>query len=530
MRHIFVSLLLSAFILTACTPGTVDETVTPAVYNPFVPLDGNSPGKPGTDSLGTPQSLSTPTEIPFIIPTAIPLEQLLPTPRPVDMPYYSPTPDIPRIMPTPRQDADQYIVQSGDTLGTIAETYGVGLESLMEANNLSDANVLEVGQTLLIPVPEPGAVGSDFKIIPDSELVYGPASAKFDVDAFLQEHGGFLAYYTQDVNGEILNAAQIITMVAQNYSVNPRLLIALIEHRSRWLNDPAPMQTDYALNIADPTRPGLYRQLTYAANELNRGYYDWRQNLLSTWVLADGSVIPIDGGINAGTAGVQNFFSRLDDRSTWDTDVSISGLHQTYFFLFGSPFDYAVDPVVPDWLHQPRFVLPFERGVSWVYTSAPHGAWEPGYAWAALDFAPVVDMQGCFETDTWVTAVTDGVIVRTGNGQVIQDIDGDGYEQTGWVILYMHVESRDRVEPGTRVEGGDRIGHPSCEGGASNATHLHIARKYNGEWVIADGSIPFVMDGWTPVSAGTEYDGYLLRGEIRLEALEGITEVNIIAR
>jgi murein DD-endopeptidase MepM/ murein hydrolase activator NlpD len=126
--------------------------------------------------------------------------------------------------------------------------------------------------------------------------------------------------------------------------------------------------------------------------------------------------------------------------------------------------------------------------------------------------------------------VTDGVIVRTGNGQVIQDIDGDGYEQTGWVILYMHVESRDRVEPGTRVEGGDRIGHPSCEGGASNATHLHIARKYNGEWVIADGSIPFVMDGWTPVSAGTEYDGYLLRGEIRLEALEGITEVNIIAR
>lgn len=523
-------LLLIAFLFTACAPGTDEATITPIAYNPFIPLDGNSAYQPGVDPNGTPYTVSTPTEMPFIVPTAIPLNQLLPTPRPADMPYYSPTPDTIRTLPTPRQDADEYIVQPGDTLGTIAEEYGVGLEALMEANSLTDANVLEVGQTLLIPVPEPGEIGSAFKIIPDSELVYGPASVLFDVEQFLQERGGYLASYSQDVNGEILTAAEIITMVAENYSVNPRLLIALIEHRSRWVNDPAPMQTDYALNIGDYTRPGLYRQLTYAANELNRGYYDWKVNLLSTWVLADGSVIPIDGGINAGTAGVQNFFTGLDDRSSWDTDVSISGLHQTYFFLFGNPFDFAVDPVVPDWLHQPRLALPFERGVPWVYTSAPHGAWEPGYAWAALDFAPVVDMQGCFKTDTWVTALTDGVITRSGYGQVIQDIDGDGNEQTGWVILYMHIESRDRIEPGTRVEAGDRLGHPSCEGGASNATHLHIARKYNGEWITADGSIPFVMDGWTPSSAGSEYDGYLTRGGIQLEALEGITEVNILQR
>jgi hypothetical protein len=114
---------------------------------------------------------------------------------------------------------------------------------------------------------------------------------------------------------------------------------------------------------------------------------------------------------------------------------------------------------------------------------------------------------------------------------VIQDLDGDGYEQTGWVILYMHIEARDRVEAGTRVTGSvSRIGHPSCEGGASNATHLHLARKYNGEWVAADGHIPFVLDGWTTTSAGIEYDGYLTRGDIQLEALEGITEVNTIMR
>jgi LasA protease len=249
-------------------------------------------------------------------------------------------------------------------------------------------------------------------------------------------------------------------------------------------------------------------------------------------VLADGSVVPIDEGINAGTAGVQNLFSKLDDRAAWQVDVGDAegSLFYSYFFLFGSPFDFAVDPVVPDWLHQPRLALPFQRGVTWVFTGGPHGAWADGSAWAALDFAPIGDVLGCFQSEDWVTALTDGLIIRTGDGQVIQDLDGDGNEQTGWVILYMHVETRDRLVPGAYVKGGEHIGHASCEGGQSNGTHIHIARKYNGEWIPAGGHIPFVMDGWTPSSTGVEYDGFLERSGVTLEALEGITEANMITR
>ena len=105
---------------------------------------------------------------------------------------------------------------------------------------------------------------------------------------------------------------------------------------------------------------------------------------------------------------------------------------------------------------------------------------------------------------------------------MIQDLDNDGYEQTGWDVLYMHIETRDRVQPGTYVYAGERIGHPSCEGGLSNATHVHLARKYNGEWIPADGSIPFNLDGWVSSGTGTEYDGYLTRGSTVLEAMEGV--------
>jgi hypothetical protein len=59
----------------------------------------------------------------------------------------------------------------------------------------------------------------------------------------------------------------------------------------------------------------------------------------------------------------------------------------------------------------------------------------------------------------------------------------------------------------------DRIGHASCEGGVSTGTHLHFTRKYNGEWVTADGPIPFIMDGWRVVAGEKAYEGKLVRGD-----------------
>jgi murein DD-endopeptidase MepM/ murein hydrolase activator NlpD len=166
--------------------------------------------------------------------------------------------------------------------------------------------------------------------------------------------------------------------------------------------------------------------------------------------------------------------------------------------------------------------LPFEPGQTWSFTGGPHGGWDSGSAWAAIDFAPPGEPAGCVTSDAWVVAIADGVIVRTGTGEVIQDLDNDGYEQTGWDVLYMHIETRDRVLPGAYVYAGERIGHPSCEGGISNGTHVHLARKYNGEWIPADGSLPFNLEGWISSGDGIEYDGFLTRGAAHLEAMEGV--------
>ena len=348
--------------------------------------------------------------------------------------------------------------------------------------------------------------------------------------AAIQGKGGYLATYTEDVKGEEMTGAEVIQRVAENYSVNPRLLLALIEHQSGWLTQPEPLETTYPMGLIDTWHEGLYLQLTWTADTLNRGFYLWRVNALSTWVLADGNVVPIDPTINAGTAGIQHFFSKVDDLFNWQGDVTAFGLFQTYFFLFGNPFDYAIEPLVPATIQQPPMQLPFEPGVVWSFTGGPHGGWDSGSAWGALDFGPPGESAGCTPSDAWVVAVADGWIVRTGEGIVIQDLDGDRYEQTGWTVFYMHIEARDRIAPRTYVYAGDRIGHPSCEGGMSNGTHVHLVRKYNGEWIPADASLPFNLDGWISSGTGVEYDGFLTKGDRVVEAWDGRNELNQIQR
>jgi hypothetical protein len=92
------------------------------------------------------------------------------------------------------------------------------------------------------------------------------------------------------------------------------------------------------------------------------------------------------------------------------------------------------------------------------------------------------------------------------------DLDGDGDERTGWDILYLHVATAGRASVGRTLKVGDPVGYPSCEGGTATGTHIHIARKYNGEWIPVDSAISFNLDGWMAHIGNAPYEGTLTRG------------------
>ena len=482
-----------------------------------------------TRTLSTPPAAAgTWTPLP-VSPSATPIPiYTLPPTRGPGTPIAMPTPDAPHPIPTPRGEIE-HVVQFGETLGSIAQGYAISQEALMTANGLDNPNVLAAGQVLRIPAEDAESQGPSLKSIPDSELVYGPYARIFDTRAFVQAQDGFLAHYTETVGDETLDGAAIVDRVAQDYSVNPRLLLALLEYRAGWVTEKAPAKQNLPIGIDDGWHVGLYRQLTWTANELNRGYYLWKVDAVNAWQLADGNFVRPDARLNAGTAALQHVFARLDDAAQWRHDLSLEGFLSTYMRLFGYPFDVAIEPLIPPDLTQPALRLPFAAGETWYFTGGPHGGWDEGSAWAALDFAPP-DAEGCNRSAYLVRASADGVIVRADHGAVVQDLDGDGYPQTGWTLLYMHIAADSRVQVGDYVHAGEVIGRPSCEGGFANGTHVHLARRYNGEWIAADGAIPFVLDGWVAAGDGVAYDGTLQRNGVTVEAWDAKRPENRISR
>jgi murein DD-endopeptidase MepM/ murein hydrolase activator NlpD len=273
---------------------------------------------------------------------------------------------------------------------------------------------------------------------------------------------------------------------------------------------------------------GLYQQLSWAANQLNDGYYGWKGRAMMTFRFKDYSRARIGAGLNAGTVGAEEFLARDESYETWQKDVSAEGFMATYRKWFGDPFRISIE-IMPARLIQPALTLPWPIGEEWYFTGGPHGGWASGAGWAAIDFTPP-DMAGCWPSEHWVVSMSAGLVVRSESGEVMINLDGSGHEQSGWAILYMHMADEDRVAVGTKINAGDHIGHPSCTGGAANATHVHLARRYNGEWIPAAGSVPLVLDGWQVSGEATEYDGSLAKDnqvkvacECRDEAKAGIT-------
>ncbi|MEI6777104.1 MAG: LysM domain-containing protein [Chloroflexales bacterium] len=103
-----------------------------------------------------------PATPPVVLPTLTPRPSVTATatstPPPTEMPTLTPepptaTPKPPTATPKPPTGARRYKVESGDSLRSIAEKFGVSIPALLKANDMTPAqgDALRVGQELMIP-------------------------------------------------------------------------------------------------------------------------------------------------------------------------------------------------------------------------------------------------------------------------------------------------------------------------------------------------------------------------------------------
>jgi phage tail protein X len=418
-------------------------------------------------------------------------------------------------------DLVDYVAQSGDTLPVLAIRFGITVDDILAANPAipHDVTTLPPGLPMRIPAYFLPLLGSPFHILPDSEVVNGPSAVAFDLEDEIRRRAGFLSNLTGSVNGKTRSAWEVIELIAQDYSIHPRLFLTLLEFQSGALTNPVAEGENqrYPLGYKNVLYQGLYRQLQWSAERLCVGFYGWRTGVLEEIYLPDHHLIRPDPWQNAGTMAIHNFFAGLVNIEDFEWIVSPEGLIRTYEALWGDPELYEMD-LIPANLRQPEIILPFEPSRVWDFSAGPHYSWGTSLPYGAIDFAPPAVRGGCAYSDEWIAAPVEGVITRSVDAKVFLDLDGDGDERTGWVLFFFHVAAQDRIAPGTEVVIGDLIGHPSCEGGRSTGTHFHIARRYNGEWLPAGGPLAFVLDGWVVEYGEEPYLGTMQKGSKIIEA------------
>ena len=132
MSRAFAGLLVLTLVLSACAQGAPPATATSA-------------------ATPTPPASATPR------PTTTPVPEPLAT---INLPVTSTLPPVTLVMPatiaptacTPRADwGGSHVIQSGDSLFVIAQTYGLTVLQLQSANCIENADFIQVGQILRIP-------------------------------------------------------------------------------------------------------------------------------------------------------------------------------------------------------------------------------------------------------------------------------------------------------------------------------------------------------------------------------------------
>ena len=412
----FTVLLVLSTLLGACQPTPLpasvqDEVIVSEIRKLTRKVDKIQFIKPSAElskleHKTTPVASNTfshsPTQAPAEIELTDQQEALLSTPNPAS------------IISTSKHLPTRYRAQSGDTLDSVAAHYGVQPDEIISPSTLPKDGMLAQGHLLLLP-PRQTLISSHHitidgrKLIPDSEVVNGPSAADFDVHEYLKRAGGYLGKHREYLGTTAwTSAADVITRIALENSINPRLLIALIEHECGCvLGDSTGMIGEgYVLGVEQFEHRWLYLQLGWAVNQLSIGYYGWRTGSLTEIPLPNGIIIRPTPDSNAGSVAVLYYFASLaaqkalqkvpvgqqsilgpipvDDSWIQAVDPQ-TGFPALYERMFGSAWERAgtVEPLFPAGLEQPKMELPFEPGYVWSYTSGPHKAWQTENALAA---------------------------------------------------------------------------------------------------------------------------------------------------
>lgn len=372
----------------------------------------------------------------------------------------------------------------------------------------------EAGPTPTVGQAVPAPDATRATVIESSHFFYAENFNAPQIQAYLDKQPGPLKNLRAPIGDREHSFAEFLGSQTSLYSINPQVVLALIEQQSGLITRPGDdaERLDWALNYHGDNEAfrGLLPQVRWAIRELHRAQRDYPAG--PELVYADTSHSPMPSGLNVGgyavarilaaTTTADNLVARLEEgndsfvavftRLFGDPRAPIAPAHQVAAPFLSFPLDrpYAItsffDHDTP-FLQQNGSIVTYRGDRDPALSYDGHDGWDYG----AAPPAPAL-------------AAADGTVVFAGNSD-----DGCGIAHAviidygnGYRTLYWHLEEV-LVEPGP-VARGTKIGIVGASG-CVTGPHLHFQTQFLGRDTDPYGWCgPAGQDPWATHPAGNQ--------------------------
>ena len=368
---------------------------------------------------------------------------------------------------------------------------------------------------------------SEQALLSDGQFVWGPNVGNFNIEAFLNSQDSPLAPY-----------AKSIESWARYYSINPRVVLALLESNYDLISNFDPSASpDTIHQLIEKTSADLslaFYQHMYELGTRRRGGAPLFAQSSQSFKFEDGTLAELTWSPSSASYALAALESkgRLQNPGLSAQALGGIGDFETafgYFFPETDPLDTSnnLEPETPP--PDDYFQLPFPLGATWTF-SGVH-SWSGSAAYpdrSSLDFSsPWSNYPDAPYKNTVAAAPGDRVILEP--NPAITDIPCwvEINHGGGWSTHYYHLVnlgSSGAVGPvsSNQLVGG--IGTETCNGGWASGPHVHFALFYNGAPYDLEG---LKFSGWTiheePLGDNLYYAGSIERDGVILTPWNWLT-------
>ncbi len=345
----------------------------------------------------------------------------------------------------------------------------------------------------------------------DQRLTYEPGFYGPQVQAFLDTQPGKLKQLSYQMGGQRYSFADLLIGQTLYYSVNPRILLALLESQNGLLSTAQPTsdQIGWAIGFQGDNGNwrGLQAQTRWAVRQMFYARRDYPA--YADLIYADKNVYPAPAGLSLS----EYVIARVLAPTTTPERLSIhmQRFRSTYTELFENPglaphgWPPQSAPFLVRPLEQTFAITSFFDHDGPFLTRDPSGTVMTYWGRAETDSSFAYDGHDGWD---YAAAPPDMAIAAAAGNVVFAGTADDGCatraviidHSNGYRTLYWHL-AQINVENGQHIAAGERIGMVG-ETGCANGPHLHFGVQYLGRDIDPYGWCGSIPDPWAHNPSG----------------------------